>query len=213
MAIQDADKLRVYNHALQILGSRRLASLTEAREARFVLDERWGTADEFVLFNLGRADWNFATRTVAAAHNPGIETGFGYRYVYDKPSDMVRLSALSADPYFNATLTAEEYRDQAGYWLMDYESIYVAYVSNDLDYGFDSTLWPETFRRLMAGQLAYDCCERITNSTQKMAMAKSVMRDSLGHARSRDSMDEGVKFQQRGAWVISRGRASGWRAE
>jgi hypothetical protein len=36
-----ASKLKLYNDALGILGERRLASLTENREPRRVLDEVW----------------------------------------------------------------------------------------------------------------------------------------------------------------------------
>ena len=41
MAITNSDRLDVYNGALRRLGSRRLASLTENREPRRVLDDIW----------------------------------------------------------------------------------------------------------------------------------------------------------------------------
>lgn len=210
MAISSDVKLSIYNDALRILGSRRIASLAEDREPRRVLDDAWGSAGDGVRYVLEMADWNFATRAVEAAYEAGIEPDFGFRRAFLKPDDIIRVTSIAVDEFFRRPLTSLEYGDEAGYWLAEHDTLYIRYVSDDDSWGFDSGKWPMSFRKLLSGYLAYEACERLTNSTQKMAAADRVMQDALKHAKSRDAMDEGVKFAPAGSWVTSRG---GWRRD
>lgn len=213
MAVSGDVKLRVYNEALRILGSRRLASLTEDREPRRVLDDAYGPAGEGVVSCLEAGDWNFATRTREAVYDPGIEPSFGFRRAFAQPDDLVRLTTLSLDGHFASPLTARHYTDEGGYWLADHDTLYVRYVSDDGDYGLDSSKWSMAFRKYLSGFLAFECCERITNSTQHLQKAKRIMEEARAHAKSRDAMDEGVKFMPAGTWVSSRGWGTrDWRA-
>ena len=138
MAISNTDRLDVYNGALRRLGSRRLASLTENREPRRVLDDIWNNG-ALVNYALERGEWNFALRSVQGAYNAGITPGFGFRCAFDKPDDFRRLAGLSADEYFRRPLTAEEYTDEGGYWLSDNDTIFIRYVSSHDNYGYDSS--------------------------------------------------------------------------
>lgn len=210
MAIQDVHKLRAYNMALEReLGERRLASLVEERKPRRVLDGIWGPDNEVIEMCLSKADWNFATRSQRLVYDPGIEPEFGFRNAFAKPEDMIRLSALSSDEYFQNPLTSRQFQDESGFWVSDLSEIYIRYVSRDGSYGFDSSRWEEPFFRYIGGYLAYEACESLTNSTQKMAAIMRRMDDQLKHAKSRDAMDEGVKMLPAGSWVSSRG--SMWR--
>lgn len=203
MAISNTDKLDVYNGALRRLGSRRLASLTEAREPRRVLDDIWNNG-ALVNYALERGEWNFALRSVQGAYNTGISPGFGFRRAFDKPDDFRRLAALSADEYFRIPLTAHQYTDEGGYWLSDQDTLYIRYVSSHDSYGYDSSRWTESFRYYLECCLAYEACERITNSGAKLEKVEQQMRSYLSQAKSTDAMQEGVKFPPRGAWASSR---------
>lgn len=212
MAISSDVKLSVYNDALRILGERRIASLTEAREPRRVLDDVYASGDG-VRHMLEMADWNFATRSVQAEYDPSVEPAFGHRRAFSKPDDVIRLTSLAGDEFFSRPLTALQYTDEAGYWFAGWDTLYVRYVSDGDAFGFNSGAWPMSFRKLLSGYLAKESCERITNSTQKLAAADRIMRNALAHAKSRDAMDESVKFAPTGSWVASRGgrnRGSRW---
>lgn len=205
MAITSAVKLELYNGALRRIGSRRLASLTESREPRRVLDDIWGADNQIVRWALERGEWNFAIRSVQADYDPGIEPDFGFRRAYEKPEDFVRLASLTRDAYFRSPLTNAEYMDEATYWFTDLDVIYVRYVSDDTDYGFSSAAWSESFKNLIEVSLAYEGVERITNSSGKL---DRILRDydrALKEARSHDAMSEGVKFPPRGSWLRARG--------
>jgi hypothetical protein len=206
MAILDAAKLRAYNIALtRHLGSRKLASLTENREPRRVLDDIWGDSNEAVEFCLGKADWNFGTRSTKQEYDPALEPSFGMKRVYVKPDDFVRLTTISANEYFSRPLVEREYTDEGPYWITDHEELFVRYVSSHENFGFDSSLWPESFVQYLGAYLAHESCERITNSNSKMSVIYQKMNDCLKHARSRDAMDEGTKFPPAGSWVRARG--------
>lgn len=211
MAVSSDVRLAVYNEALRILGSRKLASLTEDRKPRHLLDDAFGSDNAGVISCLERADWNFATRTVKAEFDPGVEPPFGYRRAYSKPNDFVRLTTLSADEYMRDPMTHEDYNDEAGYWFSDIEPLYVRYVSDGDDFGLNSGNWPRSFKQLLAAYLAEETCEAITNSSEHLAKARGIGKEALAHAKSRDAMDEGVKFPPIGRWVTSRSRLGGRR--
>lgn len=209
MAISDADKLAIYNGALRRLGSRRLASLAENREPRRVLDDIWGAGDKIARDVLELGDWNFAIKSVEGVYSPSVEPPFGHTRAFNKPDDFRRLSALSADPYFRLSLTASEYSDEAGYWFTDHDVIYIRYVSDDTDYGRDSSKWTGAFTDYLEAKMAWEACERITNSTSKRDRLERDMAMALKTAKSHDAMNEGVKFPQPTSWQTAR-QGYGW---
>jgi hypothetical protein len=212
MAIADSVKLDIYNRALQILGSRTLSSLSEAREPRRELDQAWGPANNLVLRALEEADWNFATKSVKGLASTSIEPSFGYRFAYDKPDDLVRLTELSSSATFGHSMVHKvDYLDEADYWYTNVAVIYVRYVSDDDAYGFDSGKWTEAFKEYLAASLAQKTCVKITNSEDAMRRIMFLKDDSKKHARGRDTMDEGHKRLPKGSWVQSRGQRSGER--
>lgn len=207
MAVTADVKLALYNEALRIIGSRKLASLTENRKPRHLLDDAWG-GDIAVIRCLERADWNFATRSVEMAYDPGIEPSFGFRRAYAKPDDFVRLTTMSANEYMRDPMTHDDYLDEAGYWLCDLDTLYLRFVSSGNDFGLNSGGWPQSFKQLLAAYLAEEIAEPITNSTAHVRKARAIAKDALTLAKSRDAMDEGVKFPPQGSWVRSRGSSA-----
>ncbi len=205
MAILSADKLDIYNRALPKLGSRLLASLSEGRESRRILDGHWGASDNLVLYALERADWTFATRIVELSYSPSVEPSFGHRKAFDVPTDLRKLTSLSANEMFSIPLVASDYEQTATYWLCDLETLFVKYVSDDASYGFNSSRWSEHFKEYLAARLAWLSCERLTNSGTKRRELFAEMKMNLAAANSLDSMAEGVKFPPRGGWALSRG--------
>ncbi len=205
MAVTDSTKLAIYNGALRRLGSRKLASLTENREPRRVMDDIWGAASEVVNAALERGEWNFAIRTVQGGYSTSVTPPFGLSRAFDKPYDIRRLISLSSDPYFKKPLTDGEYVDEAGHWFTDVDVIYVRYVSDDPDYGLNGAKWSEAFKEYLECKMAWEACERITNSAGKKDRLDRDMRIALKTAKSHDAMAEGVKFPPRGSWVRARG--------
>ncbi len=173
-----------------------------------MLDDIWGANDEVVRHALEQADWNFATRTVEGDYTPSIEPDFGFRKAFSKPTDLARLTSLATDEYFRHVLRADQYADESDYWFTEYELIYVKYVSKDSDYGFDSGKWTQGFRKYLEAYIAWEACERLTNSDRKRVRQERDMLRLLKAEKSRDAQAEGVKMFPHGSWVRSRGLGS-----
>jgi len=209
MAISGDIKLGIYNGALARLGSRQLANLSEGRESRRVLDQFWGGQNQLVSYALERGDWNFALRARLLEADTAVEPVWGWAYAYAKPDDFRRLSALSADERLQNSLTAEGYADEGGYWVTDVTPLYVRYVSDDADYGFNSGKWTQGFIDFMEVRLAHLSCNRLTGDKSLLNQLIAEEKKSLANAKSVDAMDEGVKFLPQGSWSRARSGRSG----
>lgn len=194
-----ATKLGLYNAALRLVGERSLASLTENREPRRVLDEAYDAA---LGFCLEQGQWNFAGRSIQPAASTTIDPGFGYANAFEKPSDWVRTMAVCQDEYFREPLL--QYTDEAGYWWADADDIYIRYVSNGASYGGDLSKWPASFQKFVELYLATEICPRLTSSESKAEVLKRDMRRALMEAKSKDAMNEATTMLPAGSWVRSR---------
>lgn len=204
MAITSEVKLAIYNGALRRIGSRALGSVTENREPRRVLDGIWDGG--IVNYALERGDWNFATRTVHGIYAPGVEPDFGFSRAFEKPDDLIRVSAISADEYFTHPLIARQYADEAGYWFCDMQELFIRYISSADNYGLNGAAWSQSFKDYLECLMASRSCERLTNSTGLKDRADRDAAMALTSAKSHDAMAEGVKFFPRGSWSRARGR-------
>lgn len=200
-------QLKLYNEALtEYLGERELASLTENREPRRVLDSVWGTpASGLARACLEQGHWKFALRGAKLEYTSAITPAFGYRRAFEKPVDCVKLTMLCADEWFRNPLTA--YTEEAGFWFADYDELYLTYVSNDAAYGMDLSLWPESFSRYVAASLAARAAIRIKQNRQDKRDLEALAEKLLRDARSKDAMQGPTKFLPPGSWL--RSRASG----
>lgn len=196
-----ATKLGVYQAALIALGERQLASLTEAREPRRVLD---GNYDQAVAECLEAGQWLFALRTVSLDSDPSITPTFGYAYGFTKPTDWVRTAGIASDETFSAPLV--RFIDETDYWQADIDPIYVRYVSNDATFGMDLSRWPASFTRYVSHYLAQLSCERITQNASKMdRLERLTVPRARANALNNDAMNAPTRFLPAGRLVHSRG--------
>lgn len=195
-----ATQLGIWNGALRLLGERKLASLTENREPRRLLDAVWsgGAVD----YCLALGQWTFAMRTVMVDYSPSITPPFGYRYGFTQPDDMVKVAAVCSDEYFTQPLL--RYADERRHWYADLQTIYVKYVSNHAQYGGDLALWPEAFSKVVEAYLAKEICENLTQSESKLERVERDFERTLTSARSLDAMNKPTQFMPVGSWEAAR---------
>ena len=194
-----ATQLGLYNEALRILGERRLASLSENREPRRVLDDIWN--DGAIDYCLEQGYWNFAMRAVSITKSATVPA-FGYVNAFDKPNDLIRTAGVSADEFFNVPLT--QYMEEVGFWFADIDPLYIRYISNAASYGNDLTRWPKTFAKYVAAFLATEAAWTLTQSDEKKKLAVQAMNARLLDARSKDAMAEATTFPPQGGWTSAR---------
>lgn len=193
-------KLERYNGALLILGERKLASLSEAREPRRALDDAW---DNTISYCLEQGFWNFAMRAIQADSSASVTPTFGYQYAFQKPSDFIRMYRQSASEQMEPPLL--DIVDEPNYWFANCDPLFVKYVSDSTAYGMDLSLWPATFCEYVDARLALKTCKRITGKdpSADMIRAEKVAR---ADARAKDAMNEPPGFAPTGTWVNSRVR-------
>lgn len=210
-----ATKLSLYNGALRLLRERKLASLSENREPRRLLDDAYGDGqtEGAVKWCLEMGQWTFATRTVRADYSPSVEPDFGFRYAFDQPDDLAKVCGVFHDEYCLQPLL--HYSDERHFWFCDLQTIYVKYVSNHTTYGADLSLWPETFSKLVEAYLANEIAGNLTQGDNKVLLAQKALKEAKRDARSSDAMRKPTAFPPPGAWNQSRRgfesrRRSGW---
>lgn len=198
-------QLSLYNGALRVLKERKLASLSENREPRRLLDDAWGdggVTSGGVKYCLEMGMWTFATRTVQIDYSPSVEPTFGYRYAYNQPEDMVKPCGLWQDERMQTPLIA--YVDERHYWYCDLQTIYVSYVSNAAQYGLDLSLWPETFVDLVEARLAQRIAGNLTQGMDLIQLAEANWKAVKLRAESTDAMKKPTKFLPEGSWTMAR---------
>lgn len=202
-----ATQLIIYNNALLELGEALLSGLSENREPRRVLDQRWTTT---VYKCLEAASWNFATRTIQIDADPDIDLSFGYTYAFPHPNDWLRTAAISADENFSCPLI--DFADEASVWKANVTPLYIRYISNGADFGMDLSLWPNTFADYVAAQLAADIASRVRESKQadmiklaRLRFSKAAAVDAVGQAPARKPVGRFVNARA-GGFGGDRGR-------
>lgn len=199
-------RLSLYNGALRHCSERLLASITEAREPRRMLDAAWD--DNFVKGVLEDGQWVFACRSAMYDYSPSVTPGFGYRRAFNKPTDFVRTMAVCQDEYFKVPLT--EYSDERGFWYADLDTIYIKYVSNDASFGGDMSLWPQSFVDYVEAKLATKIVMPLKQNSSALEKLLGLTDMFLTKANSQNAMADPAKFPPQGSWVRARTSGGSW---
>lgn len=195
-----ADKLEIYRGALRLLGpTARLSSLSEVGPARYALDDAWEPAIDYLL---AKGLWNFAMRNVQAVASDTLSTEFGYQYVFEKPDDWVRTASIS-DHGFN-TEGFEDFEDRTLFWVTSVDTLYIQYVSDHDDYGFNISAWRQPFAKTLEAYLAFECGLPISSDKGNRNDLYSLFKSRLKDAKSLDAVDERVRRMPPGRLVRSR---------
>lgn len=202
-------RLSIYNGALLMCKSRRLANLTENRPSRYIMDEIWDS--DTIDGCLEAGFWNHAMRTVQIDYSPSVEPPFGYSRAFDKPIDLKKMLSLCSDEYFRCPVYG--YQDEGGYWFTDLDTIYVRYVSNDASYGGDYSLWPVSFTRWVEGCFALRAIGRLTDAATDAQKLERDVRKLKTIALSNDAMKDPVSFPPPTSWQKARGGINNRRDE
>lgn len=194
-----ADRLTIYRSACRLLGEQRVASLSETSPTRQALDDAWRETGDWLL---ARGLWNFALRTVELTQDDDIEPLFGYQYAFSKPDDWVRTASISDEGTFREGLL--NYSDEADYWYADCDPLYVRYVSDDDEYGWNVGAWRQPFAKAFATRLAFECGLPITGDKSNRNDMEALAERRLKEAKTLDAVDERVQLSPAGRLVRSR---------
>jgi hypothetical protein len=195
-----ATKLSLYNGALIKCGERKLASLGDPSPSRHVLDDVWdGGAIDYCL---EMKQWTFATRSIELIANSDYEPDYGYKYIFDKPSDFIKTVAICSDEYYTSPLLS--YAIEGDFIAADIETIYIRYVSNDEAYGGNMAGYSPSFQEMVKLYLASRIIGSISQDTQKIALITNMYRDEVKLAGSKDAFNKPTSTPPTGSWVRAR---------
>ena len=203
-----ASKLLVFNAALLLCGERKLASLTENREPRRLLDDVFDGGAIKTCLEAG--DWNFGTRSLKIEFDPSVAPDFGFTRGFAKPSDWARTSVVSASAYFRPPFKDNQFADEAGFWFADIDTLYVKMVSDGADYGGDLGNWTESFARYFEAYLAHRVAFKITRSQKVVEEIGEELKKRLKGASAKDAMNSGTSIPPEGSWNRARGGRAGF---
>lgn len=192
-------KLKLYNRALSHLSTVRLANLTEDRKERYELDAVY---DECLQEMLELGLWKFAMRASLMTADPGIEPTFGPAYAYAIPTDFVRLAGITSDPEFKVEVS--DYTEENGVWYTSINEMYVRYVSNDVSYGLNLSLYPENYCSAFGTHMALRAALPITRDKATRNDLVLLNDRLLAKAKRLDAVDESVKRKPVGRLVSTR---------
>lgn len=198
-----ADKLSIYNDALAALGERNIASLTENREPRRVLDQFWTPT---VNYCLEQGFWKHAKRVIEAPALANVVPQFGYNCAIALPNDLIRIYVGSATPVLNPPLL--DYKDEAGYIFSNVDPLYLAYISGDPMYGWNLGRWQNSFTQYVVARLARKAW-KIAKSAQVLKILVEEERKARMVAKANDAMSDPPGFSPTSTWVRAR-RGAMW---
>lgn len=196
------DRLSIYNLAMLNMGERPLASLTEDREPRRIMDQVWNTGG--VQTCLEEGQWFFAMRTSQIDYDTDVQPPFGYNRAFSKPDDWLLTCGVCSDEFFRVPLL--RYSDEAGYWYSDLDTIFVKYVSNDALYGMDLSRWPMSFVEFVAAHFAAKAMLKMTNDDDRLKSMIALRQRALNEAKNKGLMAQPTQFPAQGNWSKSRQR-------
>lgn len=203
-----AERLELYNGALDLIGEEPLATLSDESKARRALDRQW---DRVVRSLLESAQWKFAMVTVELTHDEDFEPQFGFQFVFSKPADWLRTYTVSSVPSLIPPLS--RFVEESGLIYADVDPLYLKYVSSSIEAGWDLGRWTALFEDAVIATLAEKACPSITESETKLDRVTGQAAVARRLARSHDAFREGPKEWPDGKWVSSRRGSRGSRRE
>lgn len=188
-----ASKVEIANRALQLLGAKRITSITEdSRNARSI-DAAFEVIKQA---ELRKHPWNCAIKRTQLAADSTAPT-FGKSNYFQLPSDCLRILAPDPEYNFNDLDWQIEGRKIA---TNDTAPLNLRYIYDVDDVNEMDVLLRET----ISAKLAEALCEEITQSNQKKADAQSAYKEAVAEAKRANAIERVAAQPPEDVWVTAR---------
>lgn len=192
----------IANRGLTKLGAARITSFddnsTEARAVKSLYDIARRAL-------LRKAVWNFAKKR-DKLQSPVTDQDWDYAYQYQLPTDFIRLIQVNdySEPLgFNPGRTSEDapYQIEGDKIYTNYPApLKIRYIADITD----PTKFDSIFVEAFATQIAYECCETITQDNALKAGLGQELRQWLIEAMKMNSVENPTEGVHDGSWLLSR---------
>ena len=177
------------NSALQRVGASTINSLSdnspEARACAVAYDSN--RRDE-----LRRHSWNFAVKRVVLAPD-STAPAFDFDYQFTLPSDCLR---VLRPPTANLDWVIEGRKILTN----DSATLNLRYIS-DVE---DAAQWDASFYNVLAVAIAYDICDKLTQSNAKRSVIGQEYKDEVALAKLADALESGPEESPDDTWWLAR---------
>ena len=199
-----ASAIEIANRGMTKLGAARISSFddnnTEARAVKSLYDIARRTL-------LRRALWNFAKRrtTLAAVAIPAGSEDWDFAYQYNLPNDFIRLIQVNdySEPVgFNPGRLRDDspYQIEGNRILTNYPApLKIRYIADVTD----PTKYDSIFVEAFASQIAFECCETVTESNTKKAALAQETKMWIIEAMKVNQLESPPDSLHDGSWLTS----------
>ena len=176
-----ATALQIYNESLNLMGEHSLANLSVDEEPRYVLDDVYTRAITYCL-QLGW--WRFALQTATVTLTVSASVP-GFAYTFPKPSNWVRTHSVGV--IGGTHFYPVDWTDVGGNVAVKHSATTAIRFIKAGSAEVDPANWPEVFARVVSAYVAFEACERITQSSAKKADIGKILADRIAVARETES--------------------------
>lgn len=185
--------MNVYNDALQIMGkTTRITTTKDTSEERDAFETALNAG--LILASIESYEWTWATHSQKLYVNPSLEPDWGYKDVYDLPSDFVRFDGIYSDEDMRCEIIDFK-KEDGNLFVSGYSELYIQYVSdneiNNPDY------WPPTVKRFIAAKLAEETVFTLKGNVDN---ALRVYDERKREAENTDALQSPPVLIQPGSW-------------
>lgn len=188
-----ATEIDVINKALVLVGDRAIGARTDNNERARVMDSIY---DDVLDRVLRECPWNFAIKRVNIASS-GAPAWGKFSYKYALPSDFL---------YMMHTQDFEDYTIEEGYILADTTSstvgtgLNIRYVARITD----ATRFDSLFTQALSYRLAYEACERLTQSNTKKSDLYQEYELTMTRAKRINGQEDSPNDYVEDDWITAR---------
>ena len=200
-----ASQVDIADLALSILGKPTVASLGDNSNAARVINVEYDLLRRALL--RGRATWRFSIKRASLPSLIAAPVSGPFTQQYALPTDCLRV-LLAGDTFPGLDLS--DYRlgpTDSGYEVEGRNILCDYGAPLSLKYVFDvtdTTLFDPWFVVYLAANIAWSCCERLTNSDAKQAAAKGRMEQALTQASGSNAFENTPNSIADDSWVAAR---------
>lgn len=183
----------IYNRALQEIGGKRIAAITDDSVGARACA---ACADPVRLALLRDYTWSFSIKRAQLAAN-ATAPAFGPANAYPLPSDFVRL----APPDASDNLNSLDWQIEGNEIVTDDDPpLNIRYVADVTDPNRMDAIFREAYALSMADAM----CEQITQSNQKKAAIEAKMDKVIERARRAGAIEKPVQVPPEDIWMTAR---------
>jgi hypothetical protein len=146
------DKLGIYNDALQLIGERSLANITEDREPRHKLDASWDLGAVDICLELVKP---VSQSLTALLNTPSTSSVHDLDSVHTLPSDYVDIVGVYLDSKLDNPV--DRYLIEGATLVCEFDTVYLRYISNN----YAVSTWNPSFARVVSAYLARDIANKL----------------------------------------------------